>query len=136
MSAANKARGTLFESQIADYLQAQGIRAKRLPRTGVKDIGDVAFPIYLAPRKTGPATYEIADEATVVVEAKNRKTMALPEWIAESEVEAGNYADKYPADGPTVPIVVHKRRGKGAHQSYVTMPLDTLVDLLRQVGAV
>lgn len=131
MSAANKARGTLYESQIAQYLQEQNVRAKRLPRTGVNDIGDVAFPI-----DTYSGRQSAGDEVVIVVEAKNRKAMDLPTWIAESELEAQHYADKYPADGETIPIVVHKRRGKGVHQSYVTMSLDTLVDLLRQVGAV
>lgn len=121
MTAANKARGTRFESELADYLQQQGIRAKRLPRAGVKDIGDVAFPLV-----TG----------TVVCEAKNRKSMALPEWIAESEQEAQHYEEKYPAEGHAIPVVVHKRRGKGVHQAYVTMSLDTLVELLRETGAV
>jgi hypothetical protein len=87
----------------------------------VKDIGDVAFP---------------TSNVTVIAELKNRKAMDLPTWIAESEIEAQNYQEKYPAEGETVPIVVHKRRGKGVHQSYVTMSLDTLVDLLRQLGAV
>ena len=127
MSAANKARGTRFESELADYLQSQGIRAKRLPRAGAKDIGDVAFPILNA---------DDSAVLTVVLEAKNRRAMDLPTWIAESEDEAANYQAKYPADGDTVPVVVHKRRGKGVHQAYVTMSLDTLVDLLRQVGAV
>lgn len=122
MSAANKARGTTHERLVCDYLQSQSINAKRLPRTGVKDIGDAAFPL-----KAG---------GVVVVEAKNRKAMDLPTWIAESEDEARHYEEKYPLEGPAVPIVVHKRRGKGVHQSYVTMSLDTLVDLLRQVGAV
>ena len=121
MTAAGKAKGTLFESQVADYLQSQGIDARRLPRTGVKDIGDASFPV---------------KGCTIVVEAKNRKAMDLPTWIAESEQEAQHYQDKYPASGTAVPVVVHKRRGKGTHLSYVTMSLDTFVDLLRQVGAV
>lgn len=137
MSAANKAKGTLFESQVADYLQSQNVRAKRLPRTGVKDIGDVAFPIQGGLfTQTGPGVYEMPGPAVIVVEAKNRKAMDLPTWLAESEDEAVNYADKYPAEGTVVPVVVHKRRGKGVHQSYVTMSLDTFVELLREVGAV
>ena len=129
MSAANKSKGTRFESELADYLQGQGIRAKRLPRTGSKDIGDVAFPL---------VTHHLAETgiATVVLEAKNRRAMDLPTWITESEQEAQHYEQKYPAEGQAVPIVVHKRRGKGVHQSYATMSLDTLVDLLRTVGSV
>lgn len=129
MSAANKAKGTRFESEVAEYLQSQNIRAKRLPRTGVKDIGDVAFPVTTHPL-SGRAL------ATIVVEAKNRRSMDLPTWLAESETEAAFYQDKYPLDGPAIPVVVHKRRGKGVHQSYVTMSLDTFVELLREMGAV
>ena len=134
MSAANKAKGTLFESQVADYLQSQNVRAKRLPRTGVKDIGDVAFPVYLPGRALVQPAQPIM--ATIVVEAKNRKALDLPTFIAESEQEAQNYADKYPAEGTAIPVVVHKRRGKGVHQSYVSMSLDTFIELLREVGAV
>jgi Holliday junction resolvase len=126
VSAANKAKGTRFESEVADYLQMQGISAKRLPRTGVKDIGDLAFPI----------TVPGFAKATVVVEAKNRKSMDLPTFIAEAEVEAQNYEVRYPADGVALPLVITKRRGKGVHQSYVVMPLDGLIELLRTVGAV
>lgn len=135
MSAANKAKGTRFESEVADYLQGQGIMAKRLPRAGVKDIGDVAFPLRPV-TVMGAQELVHRDVATVVLEAKNRQGMSLPEWIAESEVEAQHYQEKYPAEGETIPVVIHKRRGKGVHQSYVTMSLDTFVDLLRQVGAV
>lgn len=124
MSAANKARGSRYETECADYLQSQGIRAKRLPRTGVKDIGDVAFPL----------RHPLVN--VIVMECKNRKAMALPEWIAESELEAQHYEDKYPAEGHAIPVVVHKRRGKGVHQSYVTMSLDTFIELLREQGAV
>lgn len=122
MSAAAKARGTLFETQLADYLQSQGIRAKRLPRAGVKDIGDVAFPL--------------RGSAVIVCEAKNRKAMDLPTWLAESETEAAHYEEKYPADGHAIPLVVHKRRGKGIHLAYVTISVDTLIELLRETGAV
>ena len=125
MSAANKAKGTRFESELADYLQGQGIKAKRLPRAGVKDIGDVAFPM--------------ADGdwlGTIVMEAKNRASLDWPTFIAEAEVEASNYEDKYPDERPTFPVVVAKRRGKGVHQSYVVMPLDGFVALLRGLDAV
>lgn len=121
MSAANKAKGTRFESEVSDYLQGQGIRAKRLPRTGVKDIGDVAFPVAAG---------------TVVVECKNRASMDLPTYLREAEEEAQNYELKYPADGTAMGVAVVKRRGKGVHQAYVVMPLDGFVELLREVGAV
>lgn len=122
MSAANKAKGTRFESEVADYLQSQNVRAKRLPRTGVRDIGDAAFPLN--------------GSGTVVLECKNRAAMDLPTYLAEAEKEAQAYEEKYPADGTAMGVAVVKRRGKGVHQAYVVMPLDGFVELLREVGAV
>lgn len=128
MSAANKAKGTRFESEVAEYLQAQGIDARRQPRTGVKDIGDIAFPINL--HNFHPDSRLL----NVIVEAKNRASLDLPTFIAESEVEARNWEEKFPNAGPAIPVVVAKRRGKGVHQSYVVMSLDTLIDFIRQAG--
>lgn len=137
MSAASKAKGTLFERQVADYLQSQNVRAKRLPRTGVKDIGDVGFPIE---RNTflqiEPGKYEMSGPATIVLECKNRAAMDLPTYLKEAEEEAENYEAKYPAEAPALGVAVVKRRGKGVHQAYVVMPLDGFVELLREVGAV
>lgn len=129
MSAANKARGTRFESQVADYLQGQGLRAKRLPRTGVKDIGDLAFPTYASSRP-GPVS------PTIVIEAKDRARLDWPTYIAEAEAEAQHYEEKFPAEGTAIPVVVAKRRGKGVHAAYVVMPLDGFVEFLRELGVV
>lgn len=123
MSAANKAKGTLFESQLADYLQRQGVDAKRLPRTGVKDIGDIAFPLYPE-----------GGRRTMVVEAKNRKTMDLPTYLREAGEEAENYEAKYTAAGATYPMVVVKRRGKGVQNSYVVFDLDEWIVMMRELG--
>lgn len=59
----------------------------------------------------------------MVLEAKNHKAMALAEWVDQS-IEAGKRANKLPA-------VVHKRPRKGVEKSYVTMPLDVFVSLMR-----
>lgn len=128
MSAQNKAKGTRFESEVSEYLQSQGIRAKRLPRTGVNDIGDVAFPVMHGREPVAPST--------IVIECKNRASIDLPTYIAEAEREAQAYEQKYPADGTALGVAVVKRRGKGVHQAYVVMPLDGFVELLREVGAV
>lgn len=117
MSSANKARGTKFETDIVDYLNSRGKAARRLARTGAKDTGD--------------AEWAIPNFGSIVIEAKNRRAMALPEWIAESEVEAVNFTEKYKV--PAIPIVVSKRRGKGAHAAYVVMQLDTFVELVEEL---
>lgn len=123
VSAANKAKGTRFETEVADYLQMQGVKAKRLPRTGVKDIGDIAFPLS-------------GVDAVAVIEAKNRKSMDLPTYLSEAEEEAQNYELRYPSEGIALPMAVVKRRGKGTHLSYVVLTLDGLIELLRATKAV
>ena len=58
----------------------------------------------------------------LVIEAKNVKAMDLAGWVKEAEVEAKNYAEHRGIYQPDF-AVVHKRRGKGAADAYVTMPL-------------
>ncbi len=116
----NKARGTRFESEVADYLQSLGVDAKRLPRTGVKDIGDISFPM--------------KDGVHIVVEAKNRAKMDLPTFLEEANAEANNYSEKYPAVSATYPLVVVKRRGKGVHRSYAVFDLDELINMFKDLG--
>lgn len=122
MSAANKAKGSRFESEVCDALQSRGVRAKRLPRAGANDIGDAAFPLL-----TG---------GTVVLEIKNRRSIDLAKFIEEAVVESANYENKYPAEYPAFGAAVVKRRQKNVMDSYVVMPLDEFIDLLRKAGAV
>lgn len=122
MSAANKAKGTRFESEVSDYLQTVNIRAKRLPRTGVNDIGDVAFPLL--------------GQGAVVIEAKNRAALDWPTFLSEAAREADAYEVKYPAEAPAFGVVVAKRRGKGVSQSYVVMTLEDFADLMHHVSGV
>lgn len=126
MSAAGKAKGTRFETEVTEFLQGNGFDARRLPRMGAKDIGDVSLPLNLYNQ------HPDAKLVMAIIEAKNVKAMALPEWIAQSEVEADNYAAKY--GNTTVPLVVHKRRGKGVAQSYLTMSLESFVEMVNLLG--
>lgn len=122
MSAANKAKGSRFESEVCDALQSRGVRAKRLPRTGAKDIGDAAFPL--------------TNGGSVVLEIKNRKSINLSGYIEEALVESANYENKYPAEYPAFGAAVVKRRQKNVLDSYVVMPLDEFIELLKKAGAV
>ena len=131
MSAANKAKGTKFETAIVEYLQGQGYNAKRLPRAGVKDIGDVGLT--LTRRRFLVGGFD-EDNFTFVFEAKDRAQLDWPTFLAEAEVEAQNYEEKHPKDGWTVPVVVAKRRRQGIYRSYVMFELDTFVDLLKGLG--
>lgn len=115
----NKAtqKGTSFERMVADYMARELRRPiDRRVKHGSKDMGDIAgFAI-------GPWD--------CVVECKNRQRMELPQWLAEAEAERRNA-------GASFGVVVHKRRGCGEKSiggTYVTMTLDTLLDIARTVS--
>lgn len=118
MSAANKAKGSRFESDIEQHLNSNGLRARRLPRSGAKDIGDVAVEL---------------KKLTLVLEAKNVKTPQMADFLRQASVEADNYEAKY--DVATLGVVVCKTRQKGTGEARVTLTLDALIDLLHWTGA-
>jgi hypothetical protein len=108
----NKAKGTAFERQTADYWQEQWSEwiDRRAP-TGGKDKGDLANVRVRAAR--------------LVIEVKNSVSYKdLSGWVEEAATEAVN-------DGAIGGIVVHKRKGKGSPgQQYVTMTQETLLAIL------
>lgn len=118
MSSANKAKGSLWERQVEDALNEAGVKARRLPRAGAKDIGDVAI--------------ELKNGHVLVLEAKNTKTHDMAQYLREAEIEAGHYEDKYKT--VTYPLVVTKTRQKSALDGRVVMTLDTLINLLNWEG--
>jgi len=105
--------GTRFETALAGYLAERLMddRIVRRARTGAADRGDISGVHVWGQR--------------LVIEAKNYGgRLALPEWLAEAEVEAGN-------DDALLGVVVAKRRGvadPGAQ--YVITTVDGLVSLL------
>lgn len=117
MSSANKAKGSRWESDVEAFLNECGLKARRLPRNGSKDIGDVAVEL---------------GKSVLVIEAKNVKSPDMAQFLREADVEADNYEAKY--DVPTLGVVVVKTRQKGTAEGRVTMTLDTLVELLRWNG--
>ena len=118
MSSYSKAKGSAFERDIENYINEVGVKARRLPRSGSKDIGDVAI--------------ELRSNRVLVVEAKNRKTPDMKTWLREAEDEARHYEDKYNTE--TYPVVVTKTRQKGVGEARVTMTVDTLINLLKWEG--
>jgi len=117
MSAANKAKGTLWERQLEDHFNAEGFRARRLPRAGSKDIGDVALE---------------HGDLTIIVEAKNVKDAAkqMAQYLSEAEVECSNFESKYPGS-MCVGVVTTKTRMKGVGQGRVVLTVDSFLKLLR-----
>ena len=101
-------KGGAFERELMKYLREQGHDVERLRLSGKEDEGDLLV------------RWPSGDR--LVIEAKNVKAMDLAGWVKEAEVEAKNYAEHRGIYQPDF-AVVHKRRGKGAAEAYVTMPL-------------
>ena len=118
MSSQSKRKGSLYESALENYYNEQGFKARRLPRAGAKDIGDIAI--------------EVSD-FVVVVEAKDVKANAYHEWLRQAEVEAEHYEDKYKS--PTIGVVARKNRNHSVGSSHIMMTNETFIALLRIIGA-
>lgn len=110
MSAA-KAKGTRFESAVAEFLRGVGFpHAERRALNGSKDRGDI----------TG-----VLD---AVIEVKNQERHSLAEWLDEALIERDNA-------GASIGAVWFKRRGKGsAGDGYVLLDGSTFARLLRDAG--
>jgi len=97
---ASKAKGTTAETAVVRFLQANGHpRAERRALAGAQDRGD------------------IAGIPGVVIEVKAAKRLELAAFIDEAIKEAERPSGDY-----NLPVVWHKRRGKGSPGDwYVTM---------------
>jgi Holliday junction resolvase len=112
MSSYNKAKGSKFETDVVKYLRKLGHSASRLAKAGSKDEGDVVT---------------IIAGQTYILECKNRKSINLPQFWAEAQTEAANYAK---ARGlPVIPpaFVIVKRRQHGIEKAWVIQDLDQWV---------
>ena len=107
----SKAKGTLFESAVVDYLRENGWpHAERRTLAGVNDRGDVAGVV------------------GVCLEVKNAAAIKLAEWIKETLVEKANAKAR-------VGALWIKRRGKtSAGEGYVVMTGEQFVQLLKEAG--
>lgn len=118
MSSAGKARGSRWEAAIEEHCNAAALKARRLPRAGVKDIGDVAI--------------ELRNGQVIVGEAKAEKAIRLAQYLKEAAIEADHYEEKYKV--AAYPMAVVKQRGKGTGQGYVVWELDEFINFLRCQG--
>ena len=118
MSSANKRRGTLFESASEEYAIASGLRAKRLPRAGANDIGDMSI--------------ELKSGTVLVCELKDWAKPAWPEFFRQAHVEAERYEARYRV--PTVPVVMVKSRRQGVNRNLVVFYAEDFYDLLHREG--
>lgn len=108
---AQRAKGTRFESAVADFLRGAGFpHAERRALNGAKDKGDIAGVL------------------DVVIEVKNQSRQSLAEWLDEALTERDNA-------GASIGAVWFKRRGKGsAGDGYVLLDGATFATLLREAG--
>ena len=104
---APKRKGSQFERDVVAYLQDHGFpEAERAYGAGrPEDVGD------------------LANVPGVCCEVKNHARLELARWIDEAERERVNARQPYG-------VVIAKRRGKGAAQSYVVMDLATFTRLV------
>lgn len=118
MSAANKAKGSRHEIESEFHANQSGLHARRLPRAGVNDIGDMAITLN--------------DGEVIVCELKNTRAITLPEFLRQASVEADNYEAKYGTT--TYPVAVVKARGKGPGKAFLVWEVDEFYAFLKARG--
>jgi Holliday junction resolvase len=112
MTSKNKAKGSQYERDI------------------VKALNDAGFPkverMYGAGRQDDRGDIRGLEGWTI--EAKNHAKIDLPTFLAELKVEMANAKTRFGA-------CLIKKRGKGVSESYVVIPYDVLLLLLKETNA-
>lgn len=100
--ASSKKAGTAFETECARYFTKElVIPAKRAPKNGAKDEGDIYGVLYHGDK--------------VVIECKSpgkNSSLSIPAWWSETLAEIENL------EGATTGVLVIKKYGKSVSQSY------------------
>lgn len=109
MSAANKRKGSLFETSILKLFRSRKINAERLRLAGKDDEGDIVAIV-----AGQPYIFEL--KATVKID--------LPQFWREATTEAANYAKARGLDEVPPAYVIVKRRMAGLEQSWVIQDLE------------
>lgn len=106
----DRVKGAVYETAILKLFRSiPGFLAERLTKAGAKDEGDLVVMVA---------------GQTYILELKNRKALNLPEFWAEAEVEALNYAKaRGLAEAPFAYVVV-KRRNSSLEKSWVIQSLE------------
>ena len=109
MSAANKRKGSLFETSVLKFLRSRGVLAERLRLAGKDDEGDIVCIVAGQP---------------YIFELKATIKMDLPQFWREATTEAANYAKARGLDVVPPAYVIVKRRMAGLEQSWVVQDLN------------
>ena len=108
MANPNGRKGAQFETDVMRWLRSAGFLSERLVKAGKNDEGDLVAII--AGQK-------------YILELKNRKTISLPEFWREAEVEAENYAKARGLSEVPLHYIILKRRNAGIEKAWVIQDL-------------
>ncbi len=109
MSSYNKQKGSKFETDVMKHLRKLGHFAERLAKAGSNDEGDIVT---------------IIAGQTYILECKNRKSINLPQFWAEAQTEAANYAKARGSIPSPLAFVIVKRRQHGVEKAWVVQDLE------------
>jgi Holliday junction resolvase len=109
VSSYNKAKGSKFETDVMKYLRKLGHFAERLAKAGANDEGDIVT---------------IIAGQTYILECKNRKSLDLPQFWAEAQTEAANYAKARGLVVEPPAFVIVKRRRASIEDAWVIQNLE------------
>lgn len=109
MANPNGRKGAQFETDVMRWLRSAGAMCERLVKAGKNDEGDLVAIV-------GGKQY--------ILELKNRKTISLPEFWREAEVEAENYAKARGLTDVPLHYVILKRRNAGIEKAWVIQDLE------------
>ena len=108
MSNPNGRKGAQFETDVMRWLRNAGALCERLVKAGKHDEGDLVA---------------IIAGKQYILELKNRKTISLPEFWREAEVEAENYAKARGLSEVPLHYIILKRRNAGIEKAWVIQDL-------------
>jgi Holliday junction resolvase len=108
MANPNGRKGAQFETDVMRWLRSAGALCERLVKAGKNDEGDLVAIV-------GGKQY--------ILELKNRKTISLPEFWREAEVEAENYAKARGLAEVPLHYIILKRRNAGIEKAWVIQDL-------------
>jgi len=113
MANPNGRKGAQFETDVMRWLRSAGALCERLVKAGKNDEGDLVAII-------GGKQY--------ILELKNRKTISLPQFWREAEVEAENYAKARGLTEVPLHYIILKRRNAGIEKAWVIQDLQQWLD--------
>lgn len=121
MTNRNKAKGTAWETAIREYLRDAHLDVEPLRQLGSVDEGDLVVRT--------PNT-----DARIVLEAKNRGQVSLPQFLREAADESALYArNRGVPQADTFSVAVVKARQKPTGQAYAVLTLEDFARLMRRL---